>query len=191
MSIAGPEAGSDRPPGYPAELEVERLAKDGTVVHLRPIRPSDAPRLVAFHEALSPGSVYLRFFTMHTHLTPKEVEHFTTVDYERRLALVAEVEGQMVGVGRLERLGETPVAEVAFIVTDAFQHRGLGGLLLDALASAARHRGIEIFEAETLATNAAMMAVFAHSGHPLECREEGGTIQVRFPITADPSEGPC
>jgi GNAT superfamily N-acetyltransferase len=177
------------PPNYPGDLGAEVVLSDGTCCALRPIRPDDAERLVEFHQHLSQRSTYLRFFTVHPTLSAKEVEHFTTVDYQDRLALVIEARGKLIAVGRFDRLVGTPDAEVAFVVADDFQHHGLGSLLLDELARAARDRGIKTFEAQTLFENKAMLDVFQHSGFAVSTRIEYGTVCLRFDIARTESYG--
>ena len=170
------------PPDYPSDLCAQVVLADGDCCSLRPIRPDDAERLVEFHRHLSPRSTYFRFFTVHPTLSAKEVERFTTVDYVNRLALVVERDGQLIAVGRFDRIIETRDAEVAFVVADAYQHHGLGSLLLDELARAARARGISTFVAETLYENDAMLEVFHHSGFELSTKIEYGTVFLRFGI---------
>ncbi len=155
---------------------------DGTWCLLRPIRPDDAERLIEFHQHLSQRSTYLRFFTVHPTLSAKEVKRFTTVDYEDRLALVVERDGQLIAVGRFDRIVGTPEAEVAFVVADDYQHHGLGSLLLDELARAARARGIRTFVAETLCENKPMLDVFHHSGFDVSSKIDCGTVWLRFGI---------
>jgi GNAT superfamily N-acetyltransferase len=157
----------------------------GTSVHLRPIRPDDDARLVAFHERLSPQSVYRRFFFMHPRLSASETERFTHVDYVDRLALVAEQGDRLVAVGRYERIPDTTEAEVAFVVADEFQHQGIGTILLERLADAALKNGIEVFIAETLSENRNMLDVFMRSGFHVTSTTEYGTVSVRFPIQPD------
>lgn len=169
-------------PNYPGDLGAEVVLSDGTRCSVRPIRPDDAERLIEFHQLLSQRSTYLRFFTVHPTLSAKEVERFTTVDYQDRLALVVEAHGKLIAVGRFDRLVGTPDAEVAFVVADNFQHHGLGSLLLDELARAARDRGIKTFLAETLFENKAMLDVFHHSGFDVSTRVEYGTVWLRFDI---------
>ncbi len=169
-------------PAYPSGLECTEQLRDGTEVVFRPIRDSDGPAMTAFHESLSPRSVYRRFFFAHPHLSDGELERFTHVDYADRMAFVVVDDGRIVGVGRYERLGGTDEAEVAFVVTDAYQHRGIGSRLLVHLADAARPRGITSFQAQTLSENRAMLAVFLSSGYPVTTASEGGTVTVRFPI---------
>jgi len=167
---------------YPAELAEDVTLLDGTEASIRPIRPDDAGALVTFHEHLSNETVYRRFFGIHPHLSPVEVERFTTVDYRDRLALVAEIDGRLSAVARYDRFPGTDRAEVAFVVADAYQHLGLGTLLLARLADAARQRGVAVFEAETLGRNELMREVFRHAGFPCEERDVGGIIEVTFPI---------
>jgi GNAT superfamily N-acetyltransferase len=156
--------------------------RDGTRVELRPIRDTDGPGMTAFHESLSPRSVYRRFFFAHPRLSTGEVERFTHVDYVDRMAFVVTDAERIVGVGRYERLEGTDEAEVAFVVTDAYQRRGIGALLLDRLAEVAVRQGITTFVAQTLSENRDMLGVFLTSGFPVESSSEGGTVSVRFPI---------
>ena len=94
-------------PGHLADLARDEQTKGGVTVHLRPIRPDDAARLVEFHKGLSTRSVYRRFFFVHPSLSPAEVERFTHVDYVDRLAIVAVDDLRLVAVGRYERRSET------------------------------------------------------------------------------------
>jgi GNAT superfamily N-acetyltransferase len=167
---------------YPSELEGDVLSNGQFRYHVRPIRPDDGPRLVAFHHHLLPHSIYLRFFTFHPELSAKEVEHFTCVDYVNRLALVAESEDRLIAVGRYDKAPGETEAEVAFVVSDEVQHHGIGALLLDELARAAWQRGITSFRAETLCENHTMLDVFRHSGFPLSTSVEYGSVTLRLPI---------
>jgi GNAT superfamily N-acetyltransferase len=172
------------PAEYAGDLERDVVSDAGTRYHLRPICPEDAPGLIAFHRHLAARSVYLRFFSFHPELSAKEAEHFACVDRINRLALVAELDGRLIAVGRFESgPGETE-AEVAFVVADAFQHHGIGSVLLDELAKAARARRILSFRAETLAENRAMLDVFHHAGFPVSSSVDYGTVTVRFPIAS-------
>jgi GNAT superfamily N-acetyltransferase len=154
------------PGEYPNDLVDEVLAGEERY-GLRPIRPEDASILLEFHHRLSPGSVYRRYFSVHPELSAAELAHLTTVDYVDRLAFVLTRDGVLVGVGRFDRLPATSRAEVAFVVEDRYQHRGLGAALLEHLAAAAWTRGITELVAETLADNRDMMAVFTESGFPV------------------------
>src|SRR5579872_1592609 len=156
---------TSRPDGYPAELESEVLLADGRVAEIRPIVPGDAVALrddLGAH--LSEESLYFRFFTPRRSIPQSELDHFATVDYSSRLALVAFVDDTLVAVARFERLADSGEAEVAFTVRDDQQGRGLGMVLLEHLASAARARGVRMFSADTLAQNHRMLQVFRHAG---------------------------
>ena len=170
---------------YPAELMCDVTTTDGTTLHVRPIRPDDADRLVDFHEGLSPSSIYRRYFFVHPRLSALEVERFTNVDYINRLAFVAQDNDRLVAVGRYDRSPGTGEAEVAFVVADRYQHHGVGALLLDLLADAAWRRGVKEFVACTLTENRDMLGVFADSGFKVRATREGDTVEVRFPIEPD------
>ena len=169
------------PPGYPREWEADVLLADGGVAHLRPIRPSDADRLVAFYERVSPESKYLRFFAPYPRLSDRDVERFTEVDYVDRVAFILTLGQNMIAVGRYERI-EDDHAEVSFLIEDAHQGRGIAQLLLEHLAQAARERGITRFVAEVLPENRRMAKVFADAGYRVSRGVEDGVLTVEFPI---------
>ena len=169
------------PPGYPREWEADVLLTDGGVAHLRPIRPSDAERLVAFYDRVSPESKYLRFFAPYPRLSERDVVRFTHVDYVDRVAFILTLGEEMIAVGRYDRI-EGATAEVAFLIEDAHQGRGIGQLLLEHLAEAARERGITRFVAEVLPQNRRMAQVFADAGYRVSKGFEDGVLNVEFPI---------
>ncbi len=175
-----PEGGT--PSLYPHELEGVITTRDDRTLAVRPIVPSDAGRLVAFHHRLSADSIYRRYFSLHTELSDAEVAHLTTVDYVDRLALVVFEGEELVAVGRFDRYPHSTTAEVAFVVLDTYQHQGLGLALLERLADAAWARGVEAFSASTLATNRDMLAVFYDSGFPVEVVHDAEEVEVRFAI---------
>lgn len=146
--------------GAPAHWECDVVLVDGGTVHVRPLLPEDADRLMVFHEGLSDETVFLRFFSAKPTLSPGEVEHFTHLDHDSRVALVAELGERFVDVARYDRELGTDSAEVAFVVSDEHQGRGIGTALLEHLAAAARERGITRFVAQTLAHNDRMLGVF-------------------------------
>lgn len=169
------------PAGYPSEWEADVLLVDGSLARLRPIRPDDARLLVEFYERVSPESKYLRFFAPYPRLSARDVARFTQVDYVDRVAFILISAGLMIGVGRYERLADDR-AEVAFLVEDAFQGRGVAQLLLEHLAEAARERGISGFIAEVLPDNRRMAQVFVDAGYRVKRGIEDGVLLVEFPI---------
>jgi len=172
---------------YPRRWEMDAILTDGGTVHVRPIRPEDAEALVDFHELLSPETRYLRFFSAKRHLTEADVERFTRVDYRDRFALVAVLGDKLIGVGRYDRVPGTTEAEVAFVVADAHQRRGVGTLLLEYLGAAAAEYGISRFIADTLPRNTRMLDVFHHAGYQDERHFADGVVRVSFDITPTPS----
>jgi acetyl coenzyme A synthetase (ADP forming)-like protein len=172
----------ERAPGYPVQFEADVVLSDGGTVLIRPIRPDDAPALARFHENLSPESIYLRYFSPHPHLSDKELSFLTTVDYRWRMALVAILGDEIVGVARYEGKEGTTNAEVAFLVLDTHHGRGIGTVLLEWLAAAARQVGITEFYATTLWENQKMLAVFREAGFETKTIVGGGEVSVRFPV---------
>ena len=175
------------PAPYPRHWEADAVLADGGTVHVRPITPDDAERLRAFHGRLSPESVYNRFFSMVRTLPARDVERFTTVDHDDRAALVALLRDEIVGVCRYARYPGTPDAEVAVVVEDAHQGRGLGALLLEHLEAAARERGVVRFVADVLPQNRRMIAVFRSAGFEVSREMADGYIELTFPIQETPA----
>jgi RimJ/RimL family protein N-acetyltransferase len=147
--------------GYPRDLEREIRLKDGAQARIRPIRADDQIRLMEFYDRLSQHTAYQRFFTLMRRLPPDWAKILATVDYRRRLALVAEHEGpggiELVGVGRYEPTEREDTAEIAFVVQDGWQNRGLGTILFRGILDAAQARGISRFVAYVLADNTRML----------------------------------
>ncbi|NJP31648.1 bifunctional acetate--CoA ligase family protein/GNAT family N-acetyltransferase [Micromonospora thermarum] len=162
---------------------VDVLLSDGTTVQLRPIQPSDAPGIVAMHSRFSERTRYLRYFSPYPRIPERDLQRFVNVDHRDREAFVVLAGDQIVAVGRYERLGpESPEAEVAFVVEDAYQGRGIGSVLLEHLADAARRSGIMSFVAEVLPANGAMLRVFSDFGYQVQRQFADGVVHLTFPI---------
>ena len=166
---------------YPAHWEADVLLLDGGVARLRPIQPSDAELLVAFYARVSPESKYRRFFAPYPSLSDRDVQRFTNVDYSDRVAFVVTVAGDLIAVGRYDRIDDAD-AEVAFLVEDAHQGRGIAQLLLEHLAQAGRQRGVRRFIAEVLPDNARMLQTFRDAGYSISNRYGEGVLRLVFPI---------
>ncbi|MFG3696611.1 GNAT family N-acetyltransferase [Micromonospora sp. NPDC047620] len=165
------------------EQPVDVLLSDGTTVQLRPIRPSDGPGIVAMHSRFSERTRYLRYFSPYPRIPERDLRRFVNVDHRDREAFVVLVGDRIVAVGRYERLGpDAPEAEVAFVVEDAYQGRGIGSVLLEHLADAARRTGIANFVAEVLPANGAMLRVFSDFGYQLQRQFADGVVHLTFPI---------
>ena len=181
---------ADSPPSaapvaeYPAHEERDVVLRSGSTLRLRPIRPSDAPALLAFYQRLSPDSLYFRFFSV-PKIDSDRAEGFCRVDYDSLFAFVGEAGGRIVAVAHYFRDPRRPeLAEVAFTVEDALQGQGVGTRLLERLADVARQRGITTFEAEVLGHNRRMIDVFRNCGFDTTHRRiEDGVERIVLDIT--------
>ena len=160
----------------PAPDEV--LLRDGTRLVVRPIRAADADALVALHARLSADTIYRRYFGVRPHLSPAEVERLTRVDGRARFALVAMRDTDLVAVARYEGRPGDSSAELAVVVDDALQHKGVGRLMLERLADVAREAGLEALSADVLAGNAAMLSLLRTLGPPRRTETDGETVTV-------------
>lgn len=167
---------------YPGEREADIALRDGTTVHVRPIRVEDREAVRAFLEGLSPDSIGFRFFGY------PNIEWATgwsvNVDYADRFGLVA-VSGDPPGVvahATYIRINEHK-AEIAFVVADAWQQRGISTILLAHLAEVADRHGITTFLAEVLPHNYRMIGVFRASGFPVDMRSTPDAIEIELPTS--------
>ncbi|WP_457207498.1 bifunctional acetate--CoA ligase family protein/GNAT family N-acetyltransferase [Nocardioides sp. P5_C9_2] len=169
----------------PRHWEADVLLRDGRTAHIRPIRPADAELLVEFYARVSDESKYYRFFSPMPQLSERDVKRFTEVDYVTRVAFILTVGGEMIAVGRYDTI-EPGKAEVAFLVEDRHQGRGIGQLLLEHLAQAGRERGIDRFVAEVLPDNQAMIHTFKDAGYQVKSAYDEGVMELEFRI--DPTD---
>ncbi len=177
------------PRNYPAHWEADVLLRDGRTAHLRPIVATDAEGLVEFYALVSDQSKYFRFFAPMPHLSARDVKRFTEVDHRDRVAFVITVAQKIIATGRYDITEKTPGdtrAEVAFLVQDAHQRRGIAQLLLEHLAQAGRERGVDRFVAEVLPDNRAMIQVFREQGYQVKGGWDEGVMHLEFDI--DPTE---
>ena len=163
--------------------------RDGSTVALLPMGPDEGARLVRFHDRLSPETTRRRFFAVHPELSPDEIHRFTHVDHVDREAIIAVADGEIVAVARFDRIGGGADAEVAFVVADSWQGRGLGPVLLSRLADRAGALGVARFVAETLHDNRRMLSVFRDAGYPVTERLEDGVVDVTIDLSRDSRTG--
>lgn len=162
---------------------VERVLRDGTPVLLRALEPGDGDALRAFHQELSAETVYYRFFCARGPLSDAEVEYFTHVDQRSRVALAAFADDRLVAVARYDRIPGTTDAEVACVVTDSWQGRGLGTTLLARLVEVARRSGVHRFVAETLLSNTRMLRLLAELAPMRTSDVEEGAARVALDLS--------
>ncbi|MCX5386160.1 bifunctional GNAT family N-acetyltransferase/acetate--CoA ligase family protein [Streptomyces sp. NBC_00083] len=177
-------------PAYPAHWEADVVLRDGGTARIRPINPEDADRLVSFYELVSDESKYYRFFAPYPRLSAKDVHRFTHHDYVDRVGLAATVGGEFIATVRYDRINaqgrpaSAPAdeAEVAFLVQDAHQGRGVASTLLEHIAAVARERGIRRFAAEVLPANSKMIKVFTDAGYQQKRSFEDGSVHLTLDL---------
>ncbi|MET9115342.1 GNAT family N-acetyltransferase [Streptomyces longwoodensis] len=187
------QSASDRPE-YPAHWEADVVLRDGGTARIRPITVDDAERLVSFYEQVSDESKYYRFFAPYPRLSAKDVHRFTHHDFVDRVGLAATVGGEFIATVRYDRIGADGMAasapadeaEVAFLVQDAHQGRGVASALLEHIAAVARERGIRRFAAEVLPANTKMIKVFTDAGYTQKRSFEDGVVRLEFDL--EPTE---
>ncbi|MFH9819605.1 GNAT family N-acetyltransferase [Streptomyces sp. NPDC017230] len=175
---------------YPAHWEADVVLRDGGTARVRPITVDDAERLVSFYEQVSDESKYYRFFAPYPRLSAKDVHRFTHHDFVDRVGLAATIGGEFIATVRYDRIGAggTPAsapadeAEVAFLVQDAHQGRGVASALLEHIAAVARERGIRRFAAEVLPANTKMIKVFMDAGYTQKRSFEDGVVRLEFDL---------
>jgi acetate---CoA ligase (ADP-forming) len=176
--------GSSRFPAAEAQLVRDVLLVDGSTLRLRAPAPEDVDDIVAFYEALSPESRYMRFHGYgRTDTAARALVEARGVD---RAALIGRHGDRVVAVAQYERLREPGAAEVAFAVADDFQRRGAATRMLEQLASVAAERGIHRFDAEVLPSNRAMLSVFESAGFAI--RRAGASGELTVSLDIRPSE---
>ncbi|SHM46030.1 GNAT family N-acetyltransferase [Cryptosporangium aurantiacum] len=171
---------------YPEHRQADVVLSDGGTVHLRPIRPDDADAIVALHSRFSDRTRYLRYFSPYPRIPARDLKRFTEVDHAGREALVAVLGSDLIAVGRYEQLSDPDTAEVAFVVEDAHQGRGIASVMLEHLAEAAREEGITRFVAEILPQNGAMIRVFTDAGYDVDRSFEDGVVHLTFDTRETP-----
>ncbi|MCX3290781.1 GNAT family N-acetyltransferase [Streptomyces sp. NEAU-H22] len=175
---------------YPAHWEADVVLRDGGTARIRPITVDDADRLVSFYEQVSDESKYYRFFAPYPRLSAKDVHRFTHHDFVDRVGLAATIGGEFIATVRYDRIGAdgTPAsapadeAEVAFLVQDAHQGRGVASALLEHIGAVARERGIRRFAAEVLPANTKMIKVFTDAGYTQKRSFEDGVVRLEFDL---------
>ena len=166
------------------------VLRDGTRVRMRPIVPEDAPKLVALYDRLSRDTRYHRFFSAMRRLPIDWARFLANVDYRTRLALVVESPddpGALIAVARYEPAGAPDTAEVAFVVQDDWQNRGLGTLLFRELLRAAAGNGIVRFRAWVLADNRRMLDLIARLARVERRTLEQGVVELTFTSPSSPT----
>jgi len=171
---------------YPEELEIYQTLNDGTELFFRPVKPTDEAALSEMLYSLSPTSLRTRYMAHTVTFPHKDVQQLTNIDYINNLAIVGTVPGvsgeEIVAIAQYFLDPKTQAAEVAFIVQDEWQQKGMGTLLLQYLCRVAKQRGIKKFFAKVLPTNKAMLAVFYNSGYKVNTEFDGDVYSIEFDL---------
>jgi acyl-CoA synthetase (NDP forming)/RimJ/RimL family protein N-acetyltransferase len=158
------------------------LLSDGSTVEIRPARPQDADDIRQMHQQMSPDNAYFRFFSFSPQAPEREARRLARPEGPDHAALLARLDGKLIGVASYEPTQRQGVAEIAFAVSDEMHGRGVATLLLEHLVSLARQRRLTAFAAETLPENLAMQRVFADAGLPVERQFASGVIELTMPL---------
>jgi len=171
---------------YPEELERYDTLRDGTEIFFRPVKPTDETALSEMLYSLSEGSVQKRYMTRTIMFPHKDVQKLTNIDYQQDIAIVGTVPGasgeQIVAIAQYFLDPKTQTAEVAFIVQDEWQQKGMGTFLLDYITRIAKQRGVKRFSAKVLPVNKPMLAIFYNSGYKVNTEFDGDVYSITYDL---------
>jgi GNAT superfamily N-acetyltransferase len=189
-SVSAPSSATPATETNLQDFPVPHVLPNGTSILIRAVRPDDKERLRAAFGELEKTSIYTRFFGHRKELTEAELEQATNVDLDRVVALWATTIDSsgaeiIIGGGRYVRNADPaswPNAEVAFAVEEDYHGQGIASCLLGHLVRIARSKGLVQFEADVLAANRPMLAVFAHSGLPMRQQSARDVIHITLSL---------
>ncbi len=171
---------------YPQEVATARTFKDGLKVRFRAIRPSDEEQMRRLFYRFSEESVYYRYFSPIKTMPHRKMQSYVNVDYRRTLSIVGTVsephDDYVIAEGRYACLGDCRYGDVAFVVDEEFQGKGIASFLFSYLMKIGKERGLDGFTADVITSNKAMMKVFERSPHPIQARVEAGSyhLEIKF-----------
>ena len=166
---------------YPWEDECTATIAGDVQVRVRPVRISDEEKLQELFYRLSDESTYSRFMQYKKAHPHEEIQQLVDLDYERNMALVVTADDeteQIIAMARYDLEPATNLADIAFVVLDAWQGKGIGTLLMKRMAEIGEKRGVGGFTADVLASNRAMLGVFQRSGLRMQTHLESGTYEL-------------
>jgi len=174
---------------YPEELEHYDTLRDGTEIFFRPIKPADEPALSEMLYSLSENSIQTRYFAHTMRFPHRDVQQLTNIDYRQNLSLVGVVPStsgeQIVAIAQYFLDPKTQAAEVAFIVQDEWQQKGMGTFLLDCITQIAKQRGVKRFYAKVLPTNKPMLTIFHNSGYKVNTEFDGEVYSITYDLVKE------
>ena len=171
---------------YPAEIATRHVFKGDLTVDFRAIKPSDVEDMRRLFYRFSDTSVYYRYFSPIKTMPHAKMQEYVNIDFSRTLSIVGLVkemgEGSIIAEGRFVREPHGPVADVAFVVDEAYQGHGIATFILKMLTRLAKERGLKGFKADVLSSNKSMMKVFEKSGLTVEARVVDGVYELNMPF---------
>jgi RimJ/RimL family protein N-acetyltransferase len=180
----------------PSQFRQVSALRDGRPVLIRAARADDRERLVTAFQGLDRQTIYTRYFSFRKNFSETEFKRLEEADFSRYMLLVATLgngndEAIIAGASCVvtDATGPLPTAELAFMVEEDYQRQGLAGQMLAAICGLARQRGIARLEADVLAENPAMLAVFRRSGLPTATSREAGVVHLVLDLTAPSAAG--
>jgi acyl-CoA hydrolase/RimJ/RimL family protein N-acetyltransferase len=169
---------------YPREMETYRTTKTGLEVFFRPVKMSDEPLIKDLFYSLSDNSMYRRFISMRKDMPHERLQEFVIIDYSREVVILATLKQEdkiiVVGLGQYNIDPNTHTAEVAFVVGDEYQNKGIGSELLSYLTYLARKQGLLGFTAEVLVENRPMLRLFEKMGFQMDRRVEEQMYELKM-----------
>ncbi|MBW2127240.1 MAG: GNAT family N-acetyltransferase, partial [Deltaproteobacteria bacterium] len=172
---------------YPENLACSYIFKGDLTVHFRAIKPSDVEEMRRLFYRFSDEAVYYRYFSPIKTMPHTKMQEYVNVDYRNTMSIVGLIgepgEEQIIAEGRYARIPETSSADLAFVVDEAYQGRGIATFLFELLCRVAREKGIKAFRADVLATNKAMLKVLEKSPYPFKAVMNSGVYEITIPLT--------
>ncbi len=174
---------------YPAELACAHRFEDNLIVQFRPIKPSDVDEMRRLFYGFSDSSVYYRYFSPIKTMPHAKMQEYVNIDYDKTLALVGIIgepgENRIIAEARYVKNTDNMLADIAFIVDEAYSGKGIATFMFLKLIEIARNRGIRGFTADVLATNTPSMKVFEKSPYPLKATMRAGVYEIEIPFSGD------
>jgi len=172
---------------YPQDLAVTYLFKGDLKVHFRAIKPSDVEGMRRLFYRFSDEAVYYRYFSPIKTMPFIKMQEYVNVDYRNTMSIVGLIgepgEEQIIAEGRYVRVPNTDCADLAFVVDEAYQGRGIATFLFEYLCRIAKQKGIKALRADVLATNKAMLKVFEKASYPFKAVMREGVYEITIPLS--------
>jgi RimJ/RimL family protein N-acetyltransferase len=176
---------------YPEELETYKTTKSGLEVLLRPVRISDEPLLKELFYSLSDKSLYRRFASIRKDMPHERLQEFAVIDYTKEMVILAvrkkDKKEEILGLGQYSVYENTHTAEMALVVRDDCQGKGVGAELLSYLAYLAKKQGLLSFTAEVLRENTAMLHLLESAGFDLDKHADNDMVELKMIFNDDSS----